>query len=103
MLWLLAPKEFSVNLIVIRSDAPRILGRTFAESQVLCDSGAYRRGFTFSEARNVEPGTYIAVLSTYDPGKLSTFKFTVKTTKKNSVKMMEIPLEKDDDSDLPRI
>lgn len=93
LMLLLAPKEFSINIILIREDAPRIIGRTFAESQVICDSGAYRSGFTFSEARDVEPGNHIVLLSTFDPGKKAAFRFTVKLTKPNSVLINEIPID----------
>lgn len=80
ILLLLGPKKFSLNITLIRTDAERLMGRLFSPDQVAGDSGAYRPGFTYIEAPNIEPGRYIAIVSTFTPGQMSPFRFTVKST-----------------------
>lgn len=88
----MGPKDFHMNILVVRCSEyiVRLRERTFAESRVLCDSGAYRKGFTFVESKRVQPGTYVAILASWEPTLFASFKFAVKATEGDSVSISEL-------------
>lgn len=67
------------SFLILCLEGPYSLVSTLCRS--VGDSGAYRPGFTYLEAPNIESGRYIAIVSTFEPGQMSPFKFTVKSSK----------------------
>ena len=53
--------------------------RCITSRDVVCDSGEYRKGFTFATTRGVLAGAYTLVCSTFEQGQLGTFTLHVKS------------------------
>ncbi|KAL8796613.1 MAG: hypothetical protein Q9195_001003 [Heterodermia aff. obscurata] len=66
----------------------RVHGRlvnSITNRDILGDSGEYTKGFALAELKNVEPGMYTVVCSTFEPRQEGKFQLSVRTTRPCSV------------------
>jgi len=57
----------------------------YSRDLLIGDSGPYRKGVCMVDVMNVEVGTYIAIISTFQPKQMGGFKFTIKSVENLSI------------------
>lgn len=67
--------DLNINLKLVHSSGNRI--QTFNKRDLIIDSGDYRRGSAFAEAKNVDAGSYTIICSTFEPNQKATFTLRV--------------------------
>ena len=78
--------DILIHVKLVYSDGERIT--TIKSRDVRGDSGDYRKGSALCEVRDVQPGTYVAICSTYESGKRAKFSLSVRSTATCSVKQL---------------
>lgn len=80
-----APRTFPVNVKLVKG-GNRV--SSAAQDAVVLGSGDYRHGFAFARGQ-LEPGSYVAVISTFEPDLLGDFFLTVGSTAAFTVSPVE--------------
>ena len=79
MALLLEAADYHVCVHVKLIWAHRRLVNSVTTRDIVGDSGEYTKGFALAELKNVEPGAYTVVCSTFEPGQEGRFKLSIRT------------------------
>ena len=85
MALLLEAEDYNVCVHVKLIRAHRRSVNSITTRDIIGDSGEYRKGFALAELKNVEPGTYTVVCSTFEPRQEGRFQLSVRTMRPCSV------------------
>jgi hypothetical protein len=78
--------ELAVHVKLFWSDGKRV--STVRKRDIITDSGDYRPGCVVAETKNLQPGSYTLVCSTFTPDQLAKFGLWVSSTKQFQVKTL---------------
>eukprot|EP00536_Pseudo-nitzschia_multiseries_P001686 jgi/Psemu1/317670/estExt_fgenesh1_pm.C_210051 len=85
-----ASSKFAVNIMLVGIPDKKIttdktnlreLSKATLSVKPVLDSGNYRHGFTVTEMKSINPGTYVLIASTYNKDQLGKFIVTIDTSK----------------------
>ena len=82
---LLEAEDHNVCVHVKLIWAQRRSANSITTRDIMGDSGEYTKGFALAEIKNVEPGTYTVVCSTFEPRQEGRFRLSVRTMRPCSV------------------
>ena len=85
MALLLEAEDYNVCVHVKLIRAHRRSVNSITTRDIVGDSGEYTKGFALAEIKNVEPGTYTVVCSTFEPRQEGRFQLSVRTMRPCSV------------------
>ncbi|CAO3666907.1 unnamed protein product [Umbelopsis vinacea] len=83
-----APKTFAVHLLLVEG-GKRVA--SFAAKEVVSQTSSYQHGFCCCELRDIKPGDYTIIASTYEPGLVGDFLLTVASNTQYTID--SIPVE----------
>ncbi|CAO3688508.1 unnamed protein product [Umbelopsis ramanniana] len=83
-----APKTFAVHLLLVEG-GKRVA--SFSPREVVSQTNSYQHGFCCCELRDIKPGSYTIIASTYEPGLVGDFLLTIASNTQYTVD--SIPVE----------
>ncbi|KAI9277707.1 hypothetical protein BC943DRAFT_332639 [Umbelopsis sp. AD052] len=83
-----APKTFAIHLLLVEG-GKRVA--SFSPREVVSQTNSYQHGFCCCELRDIKPGSYTIIASTYEPGLVGDFLLTIASNTQYTVD--SIPVE----------
>ncbi|KAI8577511.1 hypothetical protein K450DRAFT_252026 [Umbelopsis ramanniana AG] len=83
-----APKTFAIHLLLVEG-GKRVA--SFSPREVVSQTNSYQHGFCCCELRDIKPGSYTIIASTYEPGLVGDFLLTIASNTQYTID--SIPVE----------